>query len=182
MWREEGRAWPYVVDLFDKAAEGLGDRDILVYTNTDICVCSKCALLAVAALQGTEAFYSMRRDFNEDFTEPIPDDVVPRGDAYVGSDLYGMRVSWWQRHRKEFPDMIVGLEGWDAVLRSLIELTNPGRLVSIPNTHYHRRHASFWESAENRYRLKGQKFVLDRARSWLRGHGLNPANYGIAQI
>lgn len=179
LWEEEGRRYPYVRDLFDFAARGRADRDILAYTNADICVSSDCALQVARLLQSTDALYAMRRDFNHDFHEPIPDDVIPRGDAYVGSDFYACRAGWWRRWRDEFPDMIVALEAWDAVLRHLIEFTNPGRAVSLSNVIYHRRHSSFWEAAENRYRLRGQKMVLQLAAAWLRRHNINPAIHGI---
>lgn len=179
LWQEEGRSFPYVRDVFDFACKGIPDSDIMVYTNADICVRTDCALVIANAMQDTDAFYSMRRDFNHDFHEPIPDDVIPRGDAYVGSDLYGFRASWWRQQRNHFPDLIVGLEAWDACLRRLIEVTNQGHQVSIPNTHYHRRHASPWEAKENRYRWKGQIYCLKTAAAWLRSMGVNPQSHGI---
>jgi len=179
MWKEEGKSFPSVIEVFDFACRGLASDDIAVYTNTDICVRSNCAMVIASAMQDTDAFYSMRRDFNHDFSEPIPDDAIERGDAYVGSDLYGFRVGWWLKHRKDFPDLYCGLEAWDAILRHLIELTNLGRVVSVPNTHYHRRHASPWEAAENRYRWKGQLHCLKTAGEWLRRHNINPAIHGI---
>lgn len=179
LWKEEGKQMPYVRDVFDFAAKGLPAEDILVYTNSDICVVSNCAQICAAALQGTDAFYSFRRDFNHDFSEPIPDDVVLRGNSYAGSDLYGFRVHWWQTNRNDYPDLIIGIESWDAVLRHLIELTNPGRLVNVPDTHYHRRHDSWWENNANRYRLKAQVYALKTASSWLHSHGFNPQMHGI---
>lgn len=179
LWEEEGRRFPYVRDVFDFACNGLPHDDIMVYTNADICVRSDCAIIVAHAMQEADAFYSMRRDFNHDFTEPIPDEFITRGDAYVGSDLYGFRVHWWRKNRFDMPDLIVGLEAWDACLRKLIELTNPGRITSIPNTHYHRRHASPWESAENRYRWRGQLYCLKTASKWMRNHGVNPNTHGI---
>lgn len=179
MWEEEGRRFPYVIDVFDAACSGREPEDCMIYTNSDICVLSNCALICASALQETDAFYSYRRDFNEDFTAPIPDDIVLRGTAYAGSDLYGFRVRWWRAHRKDFPDMLIGTELWDAVLRTLIETTNSGRAVNLPNTHYHRRHDSVWERAENRYRLKRQLHNLKLGSQWLRNRGINPAIHGV---
>lgn len=179
MWEEEGRRLPYVPDLFDAACSGHSDNDCMVYTNTDICVVSNCAFLCSSALQETDAFYSYRRDFNEDFHEPIPDDVVLRGTGYAGSDLYGFRARWWRQCRKDFPDMVAGLEAWDPIIRRLIDITNPGKPTNLPDTHYHRRHDSWWERKENRYRLNGQKHCLSLAAQWLNSHGVNPALHGI---
>lgn len=179
MWEEEGRRFPYVRDVFDAACSGKQSVDCMIYTNADVCVLSTCALMCASALQETDAFYSYRRDFNHDFHEPIPDDVVLRGNAYSGSDLYGFRVRWWQQCRKDFPDMLIGQEAWDAVLRRLMEVSNSGKPVDLPNTHYHRRHDSWWEKSENRYRLKGQLHNLTLASHWLKAHGVNPAVHGI---
>lgn len=179
LWEEEGRKYPYVLDVFDAACAGKQPDDCLIYTNADICVLSDCALICTAALQETDAFYSYRRDFNHDFHEPIPDDVVLRGTSYAGSDLYGFRVRWWREWRKDFPDMLIGNEAWDPVLRRLMEITNIGKPTNLPDTHYHRRHASRWEDGANRYRLKSQLHNLNLASRWLKAHGVNPAVHGI---
>lgn len=179
LWEEEGKRYPYVKDVFDFACKGLPGEDIMVYTNADICVRSDCALVVVGAMQDTDAFYSFRRDFNVDFHEPIPDDAIARGSDYAGSDLYGFRVRWWTQHRDEFPDLVLALETWDAVIRHLIERTNQGKPVNLRDTNYHRRHSSFWEDSKNRYRLKGQLHNLTLSTQWLKSRGINPAIHGI---
>lgn len=181
MWEEEGRAFPFVTDILNRACAGLNDDAIMVYTNADLCVRSNCALLIAAALQDTDALYSMRRDFNEPFHEPIPDDVIPRGDNYAGSDLYAFRVGWWEKNKAQFPDMIISYELWDAVLRQLITETNPDREVMLPNISYHQRHSgpTHWENPKNRYRLKGQIHNLRLGSMWLRMHGVDPAKHGV---
>lgn len=182
MWEEEGRRFPYVLDVFDAACAGKQPEDCMIYTNADICVLSHCDMTCIGALQETDAFYSYRRDFNEDFTAPIPDDVVLRGVGYAGSDLYGFRVRWWRENRKDYPDMLIGQELWDAVIRRLIDISNPGKPVNLPDTHYHRRHDSWWERSENRYRLKGQLYNLKTGSQWLRKHGINPAIHGVPDM
>lgn len=179
IWDEEGRRYPYVLDLFDSACVGKHPEDCMVYTNADICVFSNCALVCVSALQETDAFYSYRIDLNNPFHVPVPDDVVLRGTGYAGSDLYGFRVRWWQQNRKDFPDMLIGQEAWDPVLRCLMNISNPGKQTNLPNTHYHQRHGSWWEDPNNRHRLKGQKHNLKLAFNWLKAHGVNPASHGI---
>lgn len=179
LWEEEGRSYPYLVDVMDQGCKLASDFDIAIFTNTDTCVVSDCALKVAVALQDASACYCFRRDFNHDFHEPIPDDVVPRGDDYVGSDLYAFRVSWWLANRKEFPDMILGHEAWDPIFRYLINQTNAGHPTVLRNLIYHRRHPSRWESAENRYRLRGQLHNLMFASRWMKQHGINPSTHGI---
>lgn len=179
MWKEEGHSYPYVLDVFDYACRSKAPEDVMVYTNADICVCSDCAWKIASVMQETDAFYSMRRDFNHDFDAPIPDDKIPRGSGYVGSDLYAFRVRWWTQARKDYPDMLVACELWDAVLRQTITDSNPKRIVSVPDLSYHRRHASTWENTANRYRLKGQIHNLQLGSTWLRNHGTDPAIHGV---
>lgn len=179
LWEEEGRAYPFVADIFNRACAGLSENAIMVFTNSDLCVCSNCALQIAAAMQDTDALFSMRRDFNHPFHEPIPDDVIARGDNYAGSDLYAFRVAWWEKNKAHFPDMITACELWDAVLRQLIIETNPDRIVSVPDLSYHHRHGSTWENPKNRYRLKGQIHNLRLGSMWLRMHDIDPAQHGV---
>lgn len=179
LWKEEGRSYPYLVDLIDFGSNLSEPNDLVIFTNTDTCVVTNCALQVAAALQDSIACYCYRRDFNHDFHEPIPDDVVPRGDNYVGSDLYAFRVSWWLANRKEFPDLLIGHEAWDPIFRHLIDTTNLGRPTILRNLIYHRRHGSRWENPANRYRLRGQQYNLTLAARWMKQHGMNPSTYGI---
>lgn len=180
LWEEEGRKFPFVLDLFDFACNGKSDRDILIYTNADIAVLSTSALRVAEALQEIEACYSYRLDMHHGSPAVLPDEVVLKSAVgYAGSDLYGFRARWWRKFRKEMPDMIIAFEAWDAVLRHLIEFSQPAKSVNLPNTHYHWKHGSFWENPLNRYRLKGQKRCLNLASDWLRRHGINPSRHGI---
>lgn len=179
-WDEEGRSLPFIKDIFDLACQHRKPQDIIVYTNADICVRSDCAVRIAMTLQtDTDACYGFRRDFNHDFHKPMADSDIEKGDDYCGSDIYGFRVKWWLNHRNDMPDLIAGLESWDACLRHLIDLTNPGHPHALKNLIYHRRHASWWERQENRYRLKGQLYCLDVARKWLSSRGIDPKIHGI---
>lgn len=178
MWREEGREFPYIRDVMDEGLRGASDHDIGIYTNADILVTSHCGLVVAGALQDADACYAYRRDFGR-LDAALPDDQVPNGAAYAGSDLCGFRVGWWRKWRTEMPDMVLGLEAWDPCYRTLVDATNPGRRVVVENVIYHERHGSYWERSENRYRLKGQKYCLKLAADFLRRHGKDPARHGI---
>jgi len=101
---------------------------------------------------------------------------------YAGSDLYAFRVRWWREWREIFPDLILGMEGWDPCMRTLIEQSNPGAVVELEHLCYHQRHASFWEAAENRNRLAGQKHNLSLEFVWLSNLGVDPRRFGIRVI
>jgi hypothetical protein len=153
VWREEGKALGYVRDIFDAACHGWEDSDIILYTNPDDCV---------ARLDG-----------------PIPDDRIPTGSLYPGSDLAAFRVGWWREFRERMPDMILGFEAWDPCFRTLAETTTGAASLAVPEVIYHEAHASWWMDAANRYRLLGQKYNLKLAAAFLRKHGVDPRRHGI---
>lgn len=177
-WREEGRALPYIRDVFDLAADGKSDCDILVHTNADIHVRSDCSVRIVFALQEADACYCFRRDFPR-LNFVLPDEKFVTGEAYAGHDLTAFRVGWWRRHREEMPDMILGLEAWDPCIRVLIDKTNQGANVLLRDLIAHERHASFWEAPANRYRLRGQKTCIALAKAFLTANGINPKTRGL---
>lgn len=179
LFRERDRALPYVKDLFDIACDTMPDPDIVVYTNADICVRADCCARVAALLQGADAAWAYRRDFNHELRAPLPDQDIVKGHFYPGSDLYAFRVGWWRKHRHHMPDMILGRELWDPCLRLVIERTNPGREVELKDLIYHQRHDSFWERRENRYALPGQIYNLKTGASWLRANGVDPAVHGV---
>lgn len=178
LWRERGRQYPYVRDLFDAGCAGLPDGDIVVFTNTDILVRGDACPVMAEALQNWDACYAFRRDFHHRFDTPIPDRDFEKGLPYAGSDLAAFRAGWWRDNREEMPDMVIGFEAWDTVLRQLIEETNPGS-EPLRDIICHERHGSYWENPEHRYKLASQRHNLGLAKAFLLERGLVPGNYCI---
>jgi hypothetical protein len=176
---DRGGKVPYIKDILDKGAHNRHAQDILVFTNSDICVRSNCAMLIAAAMQALSAAYCFRRDFGR-LNGPVPDKLIHKGNPYVGSDLYAMRVGWWKRYRSDFPDMLLGRECWDAVLRLLIDQqTDPSQSATLHNLIYHEWHASTWENPRNRGSLPSQLHNQGIARAWMRAWGYDPRSIGI---
>jgi len=179
LYREDGKAFYYLKDVFDQGCREVRENEIVAYSNSDIHVRSDaCAILAVA-LQDTNAVYCSRRDFHHRIESPIPDSDYAKGFDYPGKDLFAFRAGWWRAVRDDFPDLILGFEAWDACLQEMIELTNKGSKNSIKNLICHEKHSSRWERSENRYSLPGQKTCLKLAFHWLFAHGVNPGKHGI---
>ena len=178
VWREEGKALGYVRDIFDAACHGWEDSDIILYTNPDDCVATNCAIKVAAMIQTSNACYAFRRDFPR-LDGPIPDDRIPTGSLYPGSDLAAFRVGWWREFLEQMPDMILGFEAWDPCFRTLAETTTGAASLAVPEVIYHEAHASWWMDAANRYRLLGQKYNLKLAAAFLRKHGVDPRRHGI---
>jgi hypothetical protein len=178
LWKEEGRQFAYIKDVFDFACAGKNDNDIIVYLNADIHARTDCCQKVVECLQGSDACYSYRRDFPR-LDAPIADELFHTGHDYCGSDLCGFRVGWWKKVRNEFPDMVLALESWDPCYRVMADQTNAGKNAALKDIICHSRHSSHWERPENRYRLKGQIHCLKEASRFLRSRGINPQIHGI---
>jgi hypothetical protein len=174
-------AWgkvPYIKDIIDHGCKAKDPEDIIVLTNADICVSSDCCFKIVAAFQSIRAAYCFRRDFKH-LTTLLPDPIIKKGQHYCGSDLYAFRVGWWKFYREEFPDMLLGREAWDAVLRILIEMSHPNQNPTLYDLIYHERHASVWENPIHRRTIPSQLHNIRLARTWMLSFGKNPASIGI---
>lgn len=178
VYQDHGGRVPYIKDLLNAATRAKEKDDIIVFTNADICVASNCSFVIVAALQSVNAVYCFRRDFHR-LDTPLPDPIIRSGAHYVGSDLYAFRVSWWKRWRDTFPDMLLGREAWDAVLRILIDQTHPGLNCTVYDLIYHERHGSTWENPANRRSLPSQLHNVRLARTWLISCGVDPRSIGV---
>lgn len=179
LFHGDGRAMPYVKDLFDFGCRKLPNSDIICYTNADIMVRSDAKLELVSRMQQTDSVYAYRRDFHHRVESPILDSDYSKGNDYPGSDLFAFRAGWWRTYRGEMPDMIVGYEAFDPVLRTLVDRTNPESDNCVRDIICHERHGSFWEHPANRYRLKGQLINLALAKQFLTRHGISPSVHGI---
>jgi hypothetical protein len=169
---------PHVKDLIETGVSGKSNDDIIVFTNSDICVSSDCSFKIVMALQAIDAGYCFRRDFRR-LEHPIPDSMIHTGYQYCGSDLYAFRVGWWRAYGHEFPDMLLGREAWDSVLRLIIEETHPKQNPTLHNLIYHERHGSVWENPANRRTIPSQLFNINLARSFCYAIGFDPRRIGV---
>lgn len=182
LWAEEGKALPYITDIFNQGCgQQYQEGDIVVYTNADICVHSKAALIIALAMQDTDACYGYRRDFGR-IDSSIPDSDIANGHWYCGRDLFAFRVGWWRAHRDAMPAMLIGRECFDPVLGQLMDETNAGKPTVLPDLIYHERHGAvegYWEHPNNRYRLRGQLHNLTLACRFFIKRGIPPAKYGV---
>lgn len=180
-WKEGARAFPYIKDIFDAAATGASDDDIIVFTNSDICLRSDFVEQIRTRLIVQDACYANRRDFQK-LVSPLEDLMIGLGPEYCGTDVFAFKTGWWRRVRNDFPDMLIGIEAWDPCLRVLMCQTNPGKQLAMQCMAYHEKHGgtNHWES--NRYKWTAQKYALNTAYKWLSEHGQNPANFAIRKV
>ena len=181
-WREEGVSLPYIKDLFDAGCVSRLPTDIIVFTNADCITRSDAVLQIISHLQKSTACYSYRFDFNHKLMKLPTDPEFSKGQLYPGSDLVAFRASWWMANRHKMPDMVLGYEAADPVLRQLVDETNLGMSNEVVGLIAHERHYSRWEDSKNRYRLKGQLHNLILAKKFFQQRRINPAQFGIVGV
>lgn len=179
LWREDGRAFPFIRDIFDAASYQAQGDDILLYTNSDIQVRSDACMQVAAALVNADACYCYRRDFHHRVEAPVPDADYASGIDYAGTDLFAFRNYWWQQCRDFMPDMLIAFEAWDCVLRYLIQETHPNGPTVLRDLICHERHGSYWENPAHRYKKKAQLHNLALAKAYLISRRIDPRLHGI---
>lgn len=165
----DSRPLPFIKDVIEHGyqnASAFGDNELILLTNTDTCLTPGFAH-AIQRLDG-EAYYSHRRDF-ERLDRPLTHNEIENGHWYPGSDLFVFTPRWWEAHRDEMPDMILGAEGWDKILRELIKLTGG---AEIHGCCYHERHESQWERAGSRENDPSNIYCRFLAKKFLTEHNL----------
>ena len=157
----------YIKDLLRLASLHAQDDDILLLTNSDIGF-SRGITEAIFALVNEHGAVSMsRRDFNGPLDAPLTNDEIAKGRDYPGKDGFAFTKKWWRENNSEFPDMLIGREGWDKIMHTLITMKGG---VLAKDLIYHEEHASKWIVARD----KGEGNIHNRklAAAWLRRHNL----------
>lgn len=140
----DARDLPFVKDMVEATiiANDLHDEDVVLLTNSDACFCEGIAyeLHHLCGLHG--ACYTHRWDFPWS-VEHITRAGIHTGKWYPGSDAFAFTVRWWRAHRADYPDMLMGAEYVDAVLRQLIKLrAHPTSELHLAV--YHEQHPNEW--------------------------------------
>lgn len=162
------RQMPFIRDLVDDCITRgqMNQRDVLILTNDDIaCVRGICSWLN--EVTDYRAAWANRWDFRS-LTQTLTTEQVRCGMWCVGTDLFAFTPHWWTTHRDEFPDMVLGCEAWDWVLREIIRDSGGFELHAMV---YHQWHASFWQSGRNRYENLGNHHNQLLAKKYLQDRG-----------
>ena len=169
-FQDEGRTLPYVRDLIEAAIKNCTTEDIIVLTNADVCLLDGAEDLIRNKLKVSDAAYSFRTDFArlDRALTPLEVRTLPH-ERYSGADLFAFRASWWRAYDWKFPDLLLGAEAWDWVMRTLIDRTTQG-LPALPDLIYHERHVTKWESGK--LNLPSQLYNRPIAKAFLREHGV----------
>jgi hypothetical protein len=167
---------PFVRDLIEKAvnaskSSGNGSgSDLIVLTNSDTCFARGLSKAILSEINVHPAIASHRYDFNHRLFEFYSPSQAIRGNFYPGCDLFAFTLEWWEQNGSSFPDMLLGREGWDLVLREIIRRT--GGTVWTYGMIYHEAHPSLWFSKGFKDRDPSQLHNIRLAQSFLRKHKL----------
>lgn len=166
------RPVPFVKDVIEHAiSKATTDDAIIFYSNADVTFVPGLSGWILDRMRREGCAYTHRRDFVRLARAINSEAEAHRGEFYPGSDAFAFKVSWWRRHRDEFPDMLIGREQWDEVFRQLVK-RHGGR--DLPDAICHERHASFWEANGDN---AGNAYNRRLARRWFMRTGYGPNDW-----
>lgn len=161
---------PYIRDLIDYGASAALPGDRVVLTNRDTCLV-KGATDRLAAIRSS-AVYGPRRDY----FSPIPEDQdvlddLSGGTAHPGADLVSVEPLWWWRWREWIPDLVLGFEAWDLMIREAFMEIEPDEF-EVRDLVYHEYHEANWCQPGVRKTHPVQVYALRRARNHYSARGM----------
>lgn len=151
---------PFVRDMIETAMMASRNQwSFIGVVNADIGFFPGTTKAINMALKKSSCAWAHRRDVSPG-RAPVPGDDVA---FHPGSDFFVFSVNWWLEEGVHiFPDMLLGREAWDAVMRNIMRRSGG---VELPGIIWHERHASFWErnrqapGSRHNARLAGEWFA-----------------------
>lgn len=160
---------PFIKDIFDYGYSLCeSDDDIIMYTNSDICLTSDIYEKVLESCKKWKCTFSFRKDFNFELKREMTKREIELtkwsggNETPTGADLFAVTKSWWEKWRDYIPDgQVIGRPSWDWVFRITMGKSVEGDIVfsqtfeeqgticETPNISYHESHNSYWENSEN---------------------------------
>src|SRR5579859_1189616 len=161
------RSLPFIKDLIAFGFSAPGGVDAVMLTNADTCIIPSAVPEIIEALNRWGCYFSLRYEHRR-FNRPLPDEVARRAPIFGGADLFALTRHWWSGNNEEYPDMLLGAEAWDGVLKALILLR--GFTAGRPCA-YHEAHRAHW--VENMLTDPSQRHKRALAEDWIRRNGVS---------
>jgi hypothetical protein len=151
---------PYIKDIIRQATIVAQKDDIIILHNSDICFYDGAIARIEESVRTHGSAYALRHDYDGD-----PRIIKNPGGhrIYPGSDMFAFTKKWWQDNQSSFPDMVIGREAWDKIMRTMIQHLKG---VEVPDSIYHFKHKSHWIT--HRMTDKGNVHNRKLAREWLK--------------
>lgn len=190
----DSRRVSFVRDVIEAGLRVACAEDAVMITNSDICLSSDAVEKVLACIERHGCCFSFRRDFYEQLTEPVPDELIWQGAWYVGSDLFAFSRRWWETYGRMFPDFLIGKPCWDWIFRCLmgysqmgsqvfeLGLEEIGRVVECEDVIYHEKHESWAERPEIYHEDEANRHNFGLAFDWLNRYAGRTDVAGSEQI
>jgi hypothetical protein len=156
---------PFIRNMLDQACGVAEDEDIVLILNSDIGVCTGITGEIIDACEMFGSCYSQRMDFRRIDRTMVNEIEIATGTKYPGADFFAFKKKWWIKRSQFFPDMLLGREAWDMIMRDLVRSTGG---IELHNATYHEMHESHW--LQNR-QCAGNEHNKRLAREWLAANG-----------
>ena len=145
---------PFVKDVIN---EGLTIADPIIFTNADTSfVIEAPDILESNIMSGKEVLYSNRFDNLRQERHQLSLDRIRKTGQKVhdGADLFLITRNWWGQVEDDFPDLLIGFEGWDAVMKWYMDWEEA---KLDPPIVYHEVHGwAYWQM--KRFESQGNKY------------------------
>ncbi len=168
-FKDNDREMAFIKDIISSGAQACyddesGEPAYLLLSNADTCLAPNLLKRVIPVLEtGIPCIHGPRRDFAR-LSQPLTIAEIETGFEYVGTDIFVIRPDWWESHKAQFPDMILGAEIWDHILRGMMRLEG---LPSMSNLCYHAHHTQRWSRPENRNGLASNRHSVSLGHAWL---------------
>lgn len=160
------RRLPFLRDLLDIAMRQTTPDDLICFTNDDVLAAPG---LTDVLFHVEKAAWASRHEFLRLPELPTCSDIICAR-KHCGCDLFAMTPAWWRSNRESYPDMLVGCEAVDLILRNLMRETGG---IELHAALAHEDHIGHWQrnrgdpSARHNRRLAEEWLAKRGITSWL---------------
>lgn len=166
------RPVPFVRDVFDWAVLEHQGHQKFAFSNGDVHIVSDAAERVNDSLNRHSCGYSFRVDFRPDRMPPGPMTMRElgthlEGHWYPGADLFWFSRQWWEDHRLDCPDALLGYEGWDFCMKRMMH--ESGFPEAMDWLIWHEEHDNHWKRTLET--SPGQIYNRKLCRAWAERHG-----------
>lgn len=136
------RPVPYLKDVLDYGCKYARPEDVIVYCNKDAFLTTHAPERIIESVNRNGMAVAWRRNLNPSPGRMYKDVTNAKRDG--GADLIAITPAWWGEHSKNYPDMLIGRECFDWVIRIMAEELH-GKSIYVDNVVGHIPHESFWK-------------------------------------
>jgi hypothetical protein len=151
---------PFIKDIFNWACARVGRDDIILFTNSDICLDPGIVRDIKTSVSKFGCYYGHRVDVRDARVKPD----LNTAHTYCGADVFAFQPVWWNTAVQNWPDLLLGREGWDAVMKIMMQET--GFRALRPKC-WHEAHASVF-GGNQIHTLRGQVHNRAVTYAWMR--------------